>query len=154
MAKKLFAALEDLDCDDDGVLCMNVPLFIRLLEYAREDAKTDAALHVLTENITKLCEDGRVLTMAEYDMIIPGTVGEAAEATEGDKDEIIHRVVATVSDKDTATGLRKCLEEFAKKAAQGGDAEMFHSSGDTPESCGTVGHDVKIEHVDIWDTKK
>lgn len=155
MAKKLFGALEDLN-DSNGyegedVLCMNVPLFLRLLEFSREDASKDKDLHVITENITKICNNGGTATMDDYDAI----VGTLAVATEGDKsDEIIHRVVATVSRKDDATGLLKCLEEFAKKASAGGDAEMLFSNGDTPESCGTVGHDVKIDHVDIWDTKK
>lgn len=150
MTKKLFRALEELNnSEGEDVLCMNVPLFLRLMEFSKESVKEDKDLHVLTENLTKICNNSGTATMDDYDAI----VGTVSAATEG-ADEIIHRVVATVGDKDTATGLLKCLEEFAKKAAQGGDAEMFHSSGDTPESCGTVGHDIKIEHVDIWDTKK
>jgi hypothetical protein len=50
---------------------VDVPLFIRLLEYAREDAKTDMDLHDLTENITKLSGSGKTLTMKEYDQIVP-----------------------------------------------------------------------------------
>ena len=46
---------------------MDVPLFIRLLEYAREDAESDMDLHLLAENAMKL---GGVLTMAQYSKII------------------------------------------------------------------------------------
>ena len=48
----------------------DVPLFIRLLEYAREDAKTDMDLHNVTENIIKLSGTGNTLTMANYDTIV------------------------------------------------------------------------------------
>jgi len=52
-------------------ISVDVPLFIRLLEYAKEDAKTDMDLHDLTENITKLSETGKVLSMKDYANIIP-----------------------------------------------------------------------------------
>lgn len=52
-------------------ITVDVPLFIRLLEYAREDAKTDMDLHDLTERITKLAASGETLTMANYDSIAP-----------------------------------------------------------------------------------
>jgi hypothetical protein len=51
-------------------ITVDVPLFIRLLEYAREDAKTDMDLHKVTENIIALSESGKTLTMAEYDAIV------------------------------------------------------------------------------------
>jgi hypothetical protein len=36
------------------IITVDVPLFIRLLEYAREDAQTDMDLHDLTDNIISL----------------------------------------------------------------------------------------------------
>jgi phosphopantetheine adenylyltransferase len=51
---------------------VDIPLFIRLLEYAREDAKTDMDLHKVTENIIALSETGKTLTMAQYDAIVNG----------------------------------------------------------------------------------
>jgi hypothetical protein len=51
-------------------ITVDVPLFIRLLEYAREDAKTDMDLHKVTENIVALSETGKTLTMAQYDAIV------------------------------------------------------------------------------------
>ncbi len=50
-------------------ICMDVPLFIRLLEFAREDAKDDEALHLATENALKLGE--KTLTMQDYFTICP-----------------------------------------------------------------------------------
>lgn len=37
----------------ETVLEVNVPLLLRLLEYAREDANSDLDLHFLTENLVK-----------------------------------------------------------------------------------------------------
>lgn len=49
---------------------LDIPLFIRLLEFAREDAKTDLDLHVVTENIIKLSECNCVLNMDDYNDIV------------------------------------------------------------------------------------
>jgi hypothetical protein len=51
-------------------ITVDVPLFIRLLEYAREDAKTDMDLHKVTENAVALSETGKTLTMDQYDAIV------------------------------------------------------------------------------------
>jgi hypothetical protein len=49
---------------------VDVPLMIRLLEYAREDAKTDMDLHKVTENLIQLSKEGRTLDMTDYDSIV------------------------------------------------------------------------------------
>jgi hypothetical protein len=51
-------------------ITLDVPLFIRLLEYAKEDAKTDVDLHTATENALALSETGKTLTMDDYDDIV------------------------------------------------------------------------------------
>ena len=51
-------------------ITVDIPLFIRLLEYAREDAKTDMDLHNVAENAIKLSETGKTLTMAQYDDVV------------------------------------------------------------------------------------
>jgi hypothetical protein len=51
-------------------ITLDVPLFIRLLEYAREDAKTDMDLHNVAENIIELSATGTTLTMTDYDAIV------------------------------------------------------------------------------------
>jgi hypothetical protein len=50
-------------------ISLDVPLFIRMLEYAREDAKTDMDLHNVTDNALKLSTTGKTLTMADYNKI-------------------------------------------------------------------------------------
>lgn len=58
------------DQNPQDIVTFDVPLFIRLLEFAREDATDDQTLHKVTENIIKMCEDGQVLTMDDYDSIV------------------------------------------------------------------------------------
>jgi hypothetical protein len=60
-------------------ITVDVPLFIRLLEYAREDAKTDMDLHNVAENIIALSETGKTLTMAQYDEIVKNPQQELQE---------------------------------------------------------------------------
>jgi hypothetical protein len=60
-------------------ITVDVPLFIRLLEYAREDAKTDMDLHNVAENIIDLSEEGEVLTMDDYNAIVGTSEEEIAE---------------------------------------------------------------------------
>jgi hypothetical protein len=52
------------------IITVDVPLFIRLLEYAREDAQTDIDLHDVTENIISLSASGKILSMDDYSTII------------------------------------------------------------------------------------
>jgi hypothetical protein len=51
------------------IVKLDVPLFIRLLELAREDVKQDADLHDVAEAVIKLSQQG-VVTMADYDSIV------------------------------------------------------------------------------------
>ena len=53
-------------------ITLDVPLFIRLLEYARENAKTDMDLHNVAEKAISLSETGRTLTMNDYDSLVAG----------------------------------------------------------------------------------
>lgn len=50
-------------------ICTDVPLFIRLLEYAREEASKDADLHILAERLLELSEE-EVLTMEHYEALM------------------------------------------------------------------------------------
>ncbi len=52
------------------IITVDVPLFIRLLEYAREDAQTDMDLHDVAENIISLAASGKTLSMEDYSTII------------------------------------------------------------------------------------
>jgi|694.fasta_scaffold08166_11 hypothetical protein len=49
------------------IISVDVPLFIRMLEFAREDASTDMDLHDLAQKAIKMSSKGEPLTMIHYD---------------------------------------------------------------------------------------
>lgn len=58
------------DDNPEDTIKLDVPLLIRLLEYAREDAKTDMDLHNVAEMLINLSQEGDVLSMDQYDQIV------------------------------------------------------------------------------------
>ena len=63
------------------IIRLDVPLFIRLLELAREDVKQDADLHDIAEAVIRLSQQGPV-TMAAYDQIVSFMQKQGDTATE------------------------------------------------------------------------
>jgi hypothetical protein len=64
------------DENPEDAVAMDVPLLIRILEWAHEDAKSDVELHKVTENLVTMSAEGRTLTMEDYDAAIEGVGGE------------------------------------------------------------------------------
>ena len=64
---RLRALATDLNAD---TITLGVPLFIKLLEWAREEAKEDEPLHVVAEHLVAVCAGGNAATMADYDGLI------------------------------------------------------------------------------------
>lgn len=60
--------LEETNPED--TITVDVPLFLRLLEFAREDAQEDVDLHFVTDNAIRLSAEGEVLTMDHYNDLI------------------------------------------------------------------------------------
>ena len=60
-------------------LTLDIPLFIRMLEYAKEDAKSDVELHDVTEKAIALSQMGDVLNMDNYYDIVGKKVTESYE---------------------------------------------------------------------------
>ena len=68
--KKAIAVKEETNPMD--VVAMDVPLLIRMMEFAREDAKSDLDLHDVAEKAIALSGEGRTLTMSDYGAIFGG----------------------------------------------------------------------------------
>jgi hypothetical protein len=51
-------------------ISMDVPLFLRMLEYAREDAQEDVDLHDVTQRATELSKMKPFLSMEDYNEIV------------------------------------------------------------------------------------
>ena len=64
--------MEDQEQEENkmDVITVDVPLFIRLLEFAREDATDDMKLHDVAEKLIEMCADGDIMTMEQYDEIV------------------------------------------------------------------------------------
>lgn len=73
--------VKEAEGEEDAVdtITMDVPLFIRMLEYAREDASQDVDLHDVTEKAVALNKDMDVLTMDSYDSIVGAAEDAPAE---------------------------------------------------------------------------
>jgi len=67
LVKKLDEAKEE---DAVDTITMDVPLFIRVLEYAREDAQADMDLHDLAEKAIAATKQQGLLQMDDYDMLV------------------------------------------------------------------------------------
>jgi hypothetical protein len=51
------------------IIKTDVPVFLRLLELAREDVKQDTDLHDIAQKLIEISQD-RVVTMADYNDIV------------------------------------------------------------------------------------
>ena len=64
--RHLISEIEKMNLNADKI-CMSVPLFIRVLEWAREECKSDVELHSAVEKIIKM---NRHLEIKDYDKIV------------------------------------------------------------------------------------
>jgi len=69
-SKKKDKLKEEFNPTDKVVL--DIPLFIRLLEYAREDAKSDMDLHNVAQKAIELSQSGMSLSMKDYESLVGG----------------------------------------------------------------------------------
>ena len=63
------------------IVKLDVPLFIRLLELAREEIKDDADIHDVAEIVIKMSKQGPV-TMANYEAILDFMKSQGKDSTE------------------------------------------------------------------------
>jgi hypothetical protein len=69
------------EADAKDVVSMDIPLLIRVLEFIREDVKTDMDLHRVVENLIDLRNEG-VLSMDHYDKAVKINMKEEKEISE------------------------------------------------------------------------
>lgn len=67
---RLTALEENTDGNPTDTVKMDVPLLIRVMEFAREDAKTDMDLHAVAERLIELGKTGDTLTMQDYQDVV------------------------------------------------------------------------------------
>lgn len=74
-----------MESDEEDTVSMNVPLLLRIMEYAREDAKDDMDLHDVAERMVALSKDGS-LSMEDYTSIV-GDVEDTYDALDEAKSD-------------------------------------------------------------------
>ena len=67
-APKTESVSEDLNPPD--AVTVDIPLLIRLLEYAKEELENDVDLHTVAEKLIQMSGNGETLTMDDYDAIV------------------------------------------------------------------------------------
>jgi len=70
---------EEEQPDVIDIVTLDVPLFIRMLEYAKEEAADDMDLHELATKTIALSKQRGILSMEDYDTLILPTDGEIQE---------------------------------------------------------------------------
>ena len=61
---------EEETVDPVDIATLDIPLLIRIMEFAKEDAQTDMDLHNVAEKLIEFGKDGEVMTMDNYDAIV------------------------------------------------------------------------------------
>jgi hypothetical protein len=78
--------------DPVDTITMDIPLFLRMLEYSREDAAEDMDLHDVTEKANLLGKERGILQMDDYDEIVGAVKKDLGE-------NLIERVINRLKNK-------------------------------------------------------
>ena len=92
--------------DAVDTITMDVPLFIRMLEYSREDAAEDMDLHDVTEKAISLGKERGILQMDDYDEII-GTTEKVNESIKRKISEALDKINEELCPKGKAYRQRR-----------------------------------------------
>ena len=115
----------DVSKDIPDIIAVDVPLFIRLLEFAREDASSDLDLHDIAERAIETVKLRGVLSMDDYETLIPsGDLDEGKLVVTKDKiDNMARRLAAQISKQKNT----RDAQDFLKKAIEDAYAKVFAS---------------------------
>jgi len=65
------AMVKEVEQDAIDIVTLDVPLFIRMLEYAKEEASDDMVLHDIATKTIALSKQRGILSMEDYEALIP-----------------------------------------------------------------------------------
>ena len=148
--------------DPTDIIAMDVPLFLRMLEYAREDAEQDIDLHKVTERAIEAVKLRGLLSMEDYQDIIGEPIEEMTGyskylatpenpkgKTQGLTQDVMDKIllkIATMGDDDveetTRLGEDVIYEElcpkgkaYIKKRQAAGEKSSAYLSGRAVKVC-------------------
>ena len=79
--------IKEVEGDIIDIVTLDVPLFIRMLEYAKEDAADDMDLHDVATKTIALSKQKGILSMEDYDALIPAETPIAEDLDVGHQDD-------------------------------------------------------------------
>jgi ParB-like chromosome segregation protein Spo0J len=148
--------------DPTDIIAMDVPLFLRMLEYAREDAEQDIDLHKVTERAIEAVKLRGLLSMEDYQDIVGEPIDEMTGyskylatpenpkgKTQGLTQDVMDKIllkIATMGDDDveetTRLGEDVIYEElcpkgkaYIKKRQAAGEKSSAYLSGRAVKVC-------------------
>ena len=96
-------------------ITMDVPLFIRMMEFSREDAKSDLDLHDVAEKAISLSNNGKTLTMSDYETMFGGELNEAQSSSNESLAKKVEEVVKSLTILHKNTSNNSNIPETDKK---------------------------------------
>ena len=135
---------EDTDGEENPIdsITMDVPLFIRMLEFAREDASTDMDLHNLAEKAITMSAEGEILSMDNYESLVGG---ETEELNEGSNNKMENYLTDLFDSIDLGDEYEEGPQsytfekmEWADEDLYGDEAEMFEPTHEYISSRKTI----------------
>jgi hypothetical protein len=138
--------------DAVDTVTMDVPLFIRMLEFAREDAKADIDLHDVAEKAIEINKSKETLSMQDYEDIIPVMDEPMDEAKSSTNSTLAEKIMAKLKKpmvKEEATEGEKWVvwinvDKTGKK--------LRHTLNSKAEAQ-KIGQRVKNNYYDDYDTE-
>jgi hypothetical protein len=130
---------------------MDIPLFIRMLEYAKEDAKTDMDLHDLTERAIQLMKEHDYLCMDNYDTLVGGKESvdefkDTAQFSDDSGKNINHEIFLLL--KSGATVYSNAAGRMGQVVSANNDGVTIKSKRGKGFTSFNSGDKVKIEKVE------
>ena len=113
-------------------ITMDVPLFIRMMEFAREDAQSDMDLHDVAEKAISLSNNGKTLTMSDYETMFGGSELDEKKLTAAEKRKKKDIVMAMKKSFKGNKGVMYAIAtDKAKKLAESNMNEAQPSSNES-----------------------
>jgi len=117
------------EADAKDTVCMDIPLLIRVLEFTREDMKTDVELHNMVERLIDM-RHNVPLTMEHYDAItgkLKEAYGPAATAALQNKNPAYHVAAMDRKDKENKLNVDRDRALTQQKVSRGDDPTLTHA---------------------------
>jgi len=131
--------------DKVDTITMDIPLFLRMLEYSREDAKKDLDLHDVTEKANKLGKEKGILSMEDYEEI----VGAAEEIQEGMGGQLDEPFFIEVSVRDARKALDLFDDQYSKSNIKMYGSNVYAAT--TPEDIYDLYYDLTSQDIEVLD---